>query len=376
MNIMIVSPTLNHGGAERVATLWAEGFKRQGHNVFFVANIEDEAAYSISADILPLTPARGSKLTRYIKSVFLLRSYFKKYHPDVIIGVMYACSLLAKLAEIGIGIPIINTEHSSFERPKDAPFSRIDWFAKFYFNYLYDGTTVLTEVDYQLISKRFKHVFVLPNPTFLTPLEIVPQEGNLILAAGRLDAWHYKGFDLLIKAWGLIKGENAVEQLEKCKRDVVACKIKDEGWRLQIAGTGSEESLEYLKQLCKENGVEDSVDFLGFVSDMRTLYKKASVFVLSSRYEGFGMVLIEAMSQGCACVACDYKGRQREIIQKDSQGLCCEPDNVEALAGSMTKMIEDDTFRKQVHIGSIERSRDFAIEEIMQKWEIILKNYV
>ena len=108
MKILIVSPTLNHGGAERVATLWAKGFKNQGHNVYFVTNIEDSAAYSISAEVLPLMPKQGCKLTRYIKSIFLLRSYYKKYQPDVIIGVMYACTFLAKLANRGFNIPIIN----------------------------------------------------------------------------------------------------------------------------------------------------------------------------------------------------------------------------------------------------------------------------
>ena len=56
------------------------------------------------------------------------------------------------------------------------------------------------------------------------------------------------------------------------------------------------------------------IEFLGFQKDMESLYKKSEIFVLSSRYEGFGLVLIEAMSQGCAPVACDYKGRQREIL--------------------------------------------------------------
>lgn len=377
MKILIVSPTLNHGGAERVATLWAEGFAEQGHEVFFVANIEKEEAYSLDKKIhlLPLAYTEGNKVVRYIGAIKRLRGYYKKYHPDVIIGVMYACTLLAKMAELGLGIPVINTEHSSFERPQNAPFGKIDMFAKFYLNYLYDGTTILTDADYQIVGKRFRNVFVLPNPTFLLPLEDVPHKENIILAAGRLDGWYVKGFDLLIKAWGLIKGENAAEQRENCKSDEFACKIKDEGWRLQIAGTGSEESLEYLKTLCKENRVEDSVDFLGFVSDMESLYKKASVFVLSSRYEGFGMVLIEAMSQGCACVACDYLGRQKEIITDDDMGLCCEPDNVESLTNSIKKMIENDNYRKQAQLNAILRSRDYTIEKIVNRWDGILNLY-
>jgi glycosyltransferase involved in cell wall biosynthesis len=177
------------------------------------------------------------------------------------------------------------------------------------------------------------------------------------------------------------------------------CRMKNLNWRLQIAGTGSEESLQYLKNLCKENGVEDSVDFLGFVSDMELLYKKASVFVLSSRYEGFGLVLIEAMSQGCACIACDYKGRQREIMEtlpsppclgrgaevqnamgdpffETSTGILCPPEDVEALAAAMAKMIEDDEYRESVRINAVERSKYYSVENVAKKWDALLHQVV
>lgn len=365
MTILIVSPTLNHGGAERVASLWANGFAERGYDVYFVANIEKEEAYSLGRDIhlLPLTNAKGNKTLRYIDAVKRLRGYYKAYRPDVIIGVMYACSLLAKLAELRLGIPVVNTEHNSFERPKPQPMSWIDRISKYYVNYIYDAVTVLTEADYRIIKNRFKRVYVLPNPSFLKPLEIVPAKQKVLLAAGRLDVWHVKGFDLLIRAWA-----NVVSSLKP--------QVSSEGWRLQIAGTGSEENLEYLKQLCKENGVEDTVDFLGFRTDIEELYKRSEIFVLSSRNEGFGMVLIEAMSQGCACVACDYKGRQREIIQNIQQGICCESDDVEALANALGKMIKDEGYRHLVQENAIMRSHGFTLDIITDRWFNIFEQLV
>jgi len=359
MNILIVSPTLNHGGAERVASLWAEGFAERGHRVVFVANIEKEEAYSLDERIhlLPLTYPKGNKICRYIGAIRRLRQYYKTYHPDVIIGVMYVCSLLAKLAELGLKIPVINTEHSAFEQPKDYPMLLSDRIAKYWLNYLYDGITILTKADFNIIKNRFKNLFVLPNPTFLTPLEDVPEKQNVVLAAGRLDAWGVKGFDVLIKAWGKV-----VESRES--------RVERKGWRLQIAGTGSEESLEYLKKLCKENGVEESVDFLGFRKDIVNLYKQSSVFVLSSRYEGFGMVLVEAMSQGCAPVVCDYKGRQKEIVGES--GICCEPDDVEKLSFALKQMIDDKSFRFANQKRALCQSENYSKEKIMDKWESIL----
>ena len=119
-------------------------------------------------------------------------------------------------------------------------------------------------------------------------------------------------------------------------------------------------------------------------------------FVLSSRYEGFGLVLIEAMSQGCAPVACDYKGRQREIINPSSvfpqgeeelsdavsggcvcnNGILCEPDNAEQLAVAIARMISDDKYRMSVQQNAISRSRYYSIENTIDRWEQLLNKVI
>ena len=146
----------------------------------------------------------------------------------------------------------------------------------------------------------------------------------------------------------------------------------DTQWRLQIAGSGKIESFEKYKNLARKYGVYDKVDFLGFVDNPIQLYKDASIFVLSSRYEGFGMVLIEAMSQGCACIACDYKGRQKEIIQNASHGITCLPDDVNGLASALNLFLNDIEYRQEVQVSSISRSHSYALDKIMQKWDEIL----
>lgn len=162
-------------------------------------------------------------------------------------------------------------------------------------------------------------------------------------------------------------------------------------WWLKIAGDGEKEDFEYLMSILEDSDFKLQVssdgqkiwrsekyhiEFLGFQKDIESLYKKSEIFVLSSRYEGFGLVLIEAMSQGCACIACDYKGRQREIIQDDSQGYCCEPDNVEDLADAIQKMITDEDHRKTVQQKAIERSNFYDIEHTMKRWETYLKSII
>ena len=378
MRIIVVVSRLSYGGAERVAVLWANCLVKRGHEVFLVSSLQDDRTYQVDerVKLCNLFANSQNKIIKWGSAIINIRKIAQKERPDVIIGVMKTCSLVAKMGTIGMNIPIIMTEHNSFERPQSAPLSKNDYFFKYYVNRLYHHVTVLTTPDKEFIGDRLLHLSVMPNPLLLAPVTEIPSKEKVILAAGRLDDWQYKGFDVLIKAFSkLVQGLRFKVQgsLKPSSEELI---VNSERWKLQIAGTGSEKSLNYLKGLCKENGVEDYVEFLGFQKDIEKLYQKASIFVLSSRYEGFGLVLIEAMSQGCACIACDYKGRQREIIQNDSQGLCCEPDDVDALAEAMRKMITDDQYRESVRMKAVERSKFYSLENTTQRWEELLHTIV
>ena len=259
----------------------------------------------------------------------------------------------------------------------------------------------------------------MPNPLLLKPVNSIPQKESIVLAAGRVDAWHVKGFDILIKSWKKIQDLNDNVNDDDNLRD----------WWLKIAGDGKKESFEYLMNLLpegewvfndnvndndnhlntkytEEKGIDTDklnsqkscvwksekyrIEFLGFRKDIEDLYKKSEIFVLSSRYEGFGLVLIEAMSQGCAPVACDYKGRQREILNPSSalpegegepnrkieiteNGILCEPEDVEALAMALDKMIKEKEYRRIVQKNVVERSKFYDMEHTIDRWENYLK---
>ena len=412
MKICIICSRLSYGGAERVAVAWANGFSCNGHKVMVITNLYDPITYQLdkNIEVRHLVPTNDNKIKKWLGSRGYVRRHLKEFHPNVVIGVLPTCSFVARIASVGLHIPVIATEHDSFERPESASFSFMDKVLKFLVNRIYRYVTVLTSADKRVIGNRLSHIHVMPNPLALQPLLSAPFRKQVILAAGRIDAWHYKGFDVLIRAWARVVSSLKLQILTPNPSS------KDDGnygWKLQIAGTGSGESLNYLKQICEDNGVGNSVEFLGFRNDVEKLYQDASIFVLSSRYEGFGLVLIEAMSQGCACIACDYKGRQREIMCPEGQcsklppslsraprlrdstasvddlrfkvqgsnnkvelcetGILCEPDDVEALAEAMKKMIEDDEYRESVRAKTIERSKYYSIENTMDRWEALLK---
>ena len=224
---------------------------------------------------------------------------------------------------------------------------------KYELNRRYAHVTVLTEADCKCLNGLLRKVSVLPNPLAFTPVDYIPKKENVILAAGRLDAWHVKGFDVLIKAWGKIAQQYPT-------------------WILQIAGYGKDISRAYLQRIVDENHLSKQLEFLGYQDDMLPVYQSSSIFVLSSRYEGFGMVLIEAMSQGCAPIACDYKGRQREIITSNDEGVICPVENVDMLAKAISRMIEDENYRHMVQKNAIERAKNYSLEKTMDRWEEII----
>ena len=410
MRILIVCSNLRFGGAERVAATLANGFDSHKHKVIVITNLFEKIIFPLHNDIVleSLVNTNNNKLKKWGKAPFLLRQQIKKHQPDIIIGIMPTCSFIAKIAAIGLHIPVIATEHNSFERPLATPMSKSLKFSKFYLNKLYHYITVLTQADKKAIRGRLKNVFVMPNPLFLNPIKTIPLKDKIVLAAGRIDGWHVKGFDLLLQTWSKIIDNEKI--------------IKD-GWWLEISGAGKQDSFEYLKGLLPDgewkpnDNVNDShintsaekqnsqksgvwksekyhIEFLGFQKNMEALYKKSEIFVLSSRYEGFGLVLIEAMSQGCAPVACDYKGRQKEIIgdppksslnREDFQktgieicenGILCEPDNVEALAQAIERMIKDEEYRKMVQRNVVERSKFYDMEHTIDRWEKYLKEII
>lgn len=410
MKIGVVQVALSHGGAEQVGVMLANGLRQHGHDSFILTDLNEPIVYRVD-DNVPIYDFAGKKTNtffKWLKAIKNIRHTIKQEKPDVVIGIMGLCTLVTYIACIGLRIPIVMTEHNSFERPASAPMPLSLKIFKFCINKLYKHITVLTEADKKVIGNRLKNVTVMPNPLLLKPVEEIPPKENDVLAAGRVDSWHYKGFDTLICAW--------------YKLVVSSSMIKDSSWWLKIAGAGKQESFEYLMNLLPDgnwiHNEDDNenenwlwrtekyhIEFLGFQKDMESLYKKSEIFVLSSRYEGFGLVLIEAMSQGCAPVACDFKGRQREILKEThpsppclgrdpnsaecnnnnsslnredfqkagieicENGILCEPDNVEALVKALEKMMKDEEYRKQAQRKSVERSKYYSLDNCINRWE-------
>lgn len=171
----------------------------------------------------------------------------------------------------------------------------------------------------------------------------------VILAAGRLT--YQKGFKYLIHAFSLLKNNASA--------------------RLCILGKGKER--ENLEKLAGKLGVNRDIMFLGFRDNPYKFMRRASIFVLSSLYEGLPTVLIEAMACGTPVVSTDCPSGPDEIITDEVNGLLVPTADAESLADALIRLIKDKTLAKTLAENGRERADDFRVEKIVKEYEILFK---
>lgn len=197
----------------------------------------------------------------------------------------------------------------------------------------YDCFVVLTEEDKGYWGKM-DNIRVIPNPRTFTLPQPASLQSHTVLAVGRYS--HQKGFDLLLKAWEM---------------------IDTQGWTLRIAGYG--DPLEHLPA----NVVT------GPSTDIIEDYRNAAFLVLSSRYEGLPMVLLEAQAAGLPVVSFACKCGPRDVITDGEDGILVPEDNIEGLANGMKRLMEDESLRRTMGAAAFQHSDRFDKERIMTLWE-------
>lgn len=353
MKVFFIAANMAGGGAERVTALLSGWFYMHGTDIGLITDTFIPFAYNTEIPQSNVYSIYKSVSQKHSKVSFLykvnnVRKILKQEKPDVVVGIMPWMLLVAFIANIGLSCKLIASHHTSFSRPVNF---HIEFIKRFIYP-LASATTILTQADADYLGDRLANKVVMPNPLAFPVIREYNLENRRknILAVGRLDVWHVKGFDILLDAWSMI-----------------ATKYPE--WILEIAGTGSEESNCHLVNMVKELKMENRVRFLGFCENIDAVMRESSIFVLSSRIEGFGMVLIEAMSQGCACVSFDDGGRQREIIRSDQEGIIVENHTPEELSSKIEKLLTDDDLRLKVAVAGVERSSDYELPLIARKWE-------
>lgn len=354
MKILFFIPALIGGGAERVTVVLCNELVRRGHDIVIATNL-NKRSYPIDnrVKLLPVYSHKHKQLPKGIRQLSVLwhaRKIVNAERPQIVVGVMPPFYLLARFATWGTGIPLIASDHTSFLPNK---LMRFDFIRHHLYGFA-DALTILTQNDFQLLGRKYPQKIVMYNPLTFEVVNQIQKHKKVITAMGRLDVWHIKGFDLLIDAWSMIASNHT-------------------DWVLQIAGTGSDESLSTLKKMADDKGISDSVRFLGFVNNVQSLLQESSIFVLSSRIEGFPMSLLEAMSQGCACVAFTIQGIVNEIITHEEDGLIVQDGNINMLSTSLEKLMSNEYFCKKLSTNALKSIKRFEVKNIAEQWETLFE---
>lgn len=216
-----------------------------------------------------------------------------------------------------------------------------------------DALTVLTaddERDYgRLLAGARTRVERMPNPLPPAAGPVSDQQAKIVLAAGRLTS--QKGFDLLIAAWA-----------------AVARRQPD--WRLRIYGSGSER--QRLQAQIDALALGERVALMGRSRKLGEAMAEASIFALSSRFEGFGMVIVEAMSKGLPVVSFDCPNGPRDIITDGSDGILVPPEDVDGLAAGLLELIEDSALRRRYADAALRTSETFEVGTIGPRLDRLL----
>lgn len=378
LKIVYCTPALYlAGGMERVMTLKANYFAEHlGYDITIV--ITDgkgkEPFYALSDKVKVVNLDIGfeelwnqpfwKKVILYLKKQ---RQYKKKLtaclmelRPDITISMLRREINFINSIKDGshkIGEIHINRAHFRNFEEKDNNIVK-NLFSKFWMNTLLgklkqlDRFVVLTESD-KKAWHELDNVEVISNPLSFAPTTVNSHTNKRVIAVGRY--CHEKGYDHLLQAWAIVQ--------KRCP-----------DWRLDVFGDGDRNAYEALidqlgidRSRCKLNQRTQSI---------QQEFEQSSMSVCSSRFEGFGLVIIEAMACGVPVVSFDCPWGPRTIISNGEDGILVENGNVNQLADALLKLIADASLRSAMGANAKVNVQRFSIEVIGDKWKKLFEEVV
>ena len=359
--------SLSSGGAERVTANLANYWAEKGWGVTVVtlsdgANDFYELSPLVQRKRLGLLKESANTvfgLINNLRRVFALRRVLRQTKPQVALAMMDKANIVLSLAAWGLpNMVALGSEHI---HPPQLPLSRF-WAAlrRYCYGHLVAVTALTNESrDWLLQYTNVKKVAVIPNaapwplPTqapLLMPQAVIPPGQKLLLAIGRFSK--QKGFDLLIDAFGQI-----------------AAQYPD--WHLAILGEGQLRTA-LLAQI-RQAGLEDRITLAGRAGNVGDWYETADLYVMSSRFDGFGNTLAEALTYGVPAISFDCDTGPRDIIRHEIDGILVPRDDPKALEKALSRLLSDSALREKFRVKAIEARERFSLERIVGLWEALFR---
>ena len=374
--VYIVESLVSRGGCERIITEKANYLADKfGYDISIIVcsqHPEQQNAFRLSSSVkqinlgLPLYsqyqykyPMRlWIKMTTLNKLRESISDCIRAINPDIMIGMGHfkanlICSIdcrAKKIIECHEARFFTQSGLANHQNRLSKLFTKFN--RLFYFHTIEkkaDIVVTLTEGDKRLWNKA-KRVEVIPNFSNLEVSNISLCNSKRIIAVGRL-SWE-KGYDRLIKIW---------ERVIKGNQD----------WHLDIYGEGDLEG--NLNEIIKRRKIKN-IQILPTTNNISQEYSNSSICVMTSYFEGFALVLLEALKHGVPCIAFDCPFGPASIIKNGQCGFTIKNGDIGQFAEKLSLLIHNDEMRKEFSNSSIKRAEDFAIDTIMKKWMILFES--
>lgn len=350
MKICLFSQSVsNAGGIERMTVELANLLAASGHEVDLIL-IEEftHSPYRISPNVTIHSLRSTFSSKAILRNISHLRKLIKQLAPRYLVTVAIPLVRVSAPALWNMQVKNIAWEHFNLYAG-----SKVGFYWRLISTKLVWKTIVLTETDKNNYLKHIhSNIQCIPNFTTIRFEKQAEINSNLIIAVGRLE--RQKGFDYLLDAWAN-----------------VVTSVKD--WKLKIVGSGSLKG--ELEAQAKRLGIDKSVEFKSATTDIASIYTEASCLVMSSRFEGLPMVLIEAKTAGLPCVSFDCPNGPAEIIRDQVDGLLVPFKDTQALANSLKQLLPNREKLKGMGKAAREDAiKRFSNQAILAQWNSLFEN--
>ena len=340
------------GGTERVCLMIANELCRFGYEVRILNAINTRPSFfecdsRISLHTLLSNPIeRKLKYKKWYKR-WKMRRLLLHWGTDVVIDVDTTLSNITIPAALGTSVRTISWDHYSYYKAKEYQ-PRMDALELIKKNNV--PMVVLSKADWKLYTEKEnvnpKQVYQIYNPLTFESDTYIKHDSKKVISVGRFT--HQKGFDLLLKAWSLVEA-------------------KRPDWCLEIWGDNGLNMSKQLHEL-KDELCLQHVSLRESIRDVRSKMEDASIYVLSSRFEGLGIVLLEAAATSLPLVSFNCLNGPKEIVEDGKNGFLVKPEDIEEMADKLMVLMENKELRDKMGMSAFETSKRFKLSVIMEQW--------
>lgn len=358
MHIVFFSGDITRsGGTENVSIMIANELSaKTDYEISFVSLFEehDSPFFSIDPDIrrFKIYPTATHGIQHYFDTCQRLRNIVDGRHVDVLVDIDGILDMYSLPIKRHTGVKVVSWEHFNYLQNPGVPYRKLTrrWAAR-----RADAIVTLTETDRKLYESNLKlkcPIMAIANP-MLPPTETsYDADSHLILSSGRLT--YQKGFDLLVEIAGKVLPDHP-------------------DWRWMILGEGEDRPI--LERRIHEANLDNRLVLKGRVDDMDSYYRQSAMFVMTSRFEGLPMVLLEAKAHRLPLISFDCPTGPSEIIEDGINGTVVPLRDTDAMATAINKLIDDRAKRIEYSAMSGSNAERYDMATVLDGWRRLLRSF-